>query len=65
MFQISVYIIIPNKMVPKRRYSYYNIIRMGRYTNNTKIYVRMALTIFVGIYLLSKQMTWLLMMHVQ
>ena len=65
MFQISVYIIIPNKMVPKRRYSYYNIIRMGRYTNNTKIYVRMALKIFVGIYLLSKQMTWLLMMHVQ
>ena len=54
MFQISVYIFIPDKMVPKRRYSYYNIIRMGRYTNNTKIYVRMALKIFVGIYLLSK-----------
>ena len=52
-------------MGPRRSYSSYKITWMIRYRKNIKIFVRREITPFVGIIILSTQMTWILLMQVQ
>ena len=52
-------------MGPRSSYLSYKITWMIGYRNNTKIYVRIEITPFVGINILSTQMTWILLAQMQ